>query len=170
MAGPGGGPLPHATRSGSPRPHGGPGTRSTRLASLLGRHDVADQYLNTAFEIVDAFDWDYHRAAILMARAAARHRSSGQIDDAARAWLETAAGICVVRGLIAPFARVARSTNRSTPYHGDHRLPATECYRRPRLPVLYGAHLASRQGDAFPMLQTVSARRFAGKRMANRDH
>ena len=70
-----------------------------RLASLLGRHDVADQYLNTAFEIVDAFDWDYHRAAILMARAAARHRSFGQIDDTARAWLETAAGICVARGL-----------------------------------------------------------------------
>jgi len=70
-----------------------------RLASLLGRHDVADQYLNTAFEIVDAFDWDYHRAAILMARAAARRRSFGQIDDAARAWLETAAGICVARGL-----------------------------------------------------------------------
>ena len=70
-----------------------------RLASLLGRHDVADQYLNTAFEIVDAFDWDYHRAAILMARAAARHRSFGQIDDTARAWLQTAAGICVARGL-----------------------------------------------------------------------
>ena len=32
--------------------------------------------------------------------------------------------------LIAPFARVARSTNRSTPYHGDHRMPATERYRR----------------------------------------
>jgi len=70
-----------------------------RLASLLGRHEVADRHLNSAFEIVDAFDWDYHRAAILMARAAARHRSFGQIDDTARAWLETAAGICVARGL-----------------------------------------------------------------------
>jgi hypothetical protein len=60
---------------------------------------VADQHLNTAFEIVDAFDWDYHRAAILIARAAAHHRSFGQIDDTARAWLETAAGICVARGL-----------------------------------------------------------------------
>ena len=70
-----------------------------RLASLLGRHDVADQHLNTAFEIVDAFDWDYHRAAILMARAAARHRSFGQIDDTARSWLQTATGICVARGL-----------------------------------------------------------------------
>ena len=70
-----------------------------RLASLLGRHDVADRHLNTAFEIVDAFDWDYHRAAILMARAAARHRSFGHIDDTARDWLERAAGICVARGL-----------------------------------------------------------------------
>ena len=33
--------------------------------------------------------------------------------------------------LIAPFARMARSTNRSTPYHGDHRMPVTERYRRP---------------------------------------
>ncbi len=33
--------------------------------------------------------------------------------------------------LIAQFARVARSTNRSTPYHDDHRMPATERYRRP---------------------------------------
>jgi DNA-binding SARP family transcriptional activator len=70
-----------------------------RLASLLGRHDVADRHLDAAFQIVDAFDWDYHRAAILMARAAARHGSFGQIDDTARAWLQTAAGICVARGL-----------------------------------------------------------------------
>jgi len=33
--------------------------------------------------------------------------------------------------LIAPLARVARSTNRSTPYNGDHRMPATERYRPP---------------------------------------
>jgi hypothetical protein len=33
--------------------------------------------------------------------------------------------------LIARFARVARSTNRSTPHHSDHRMPATERYRRP---------------------------------------
>jgi hypothetical protein len=32
--------------------------------------------------------------------------------------------------LIAPFARVTRSTNRSTPHHGDHRMAATERYRR----------------------------------------
>jgi hypothetical protein len=33
--------------------------------------------------------------------------------------------------LIAPYARVSPSTNRSTPYRGDHRMPATERYRRP---------------------------------------
>jgi hypothetical protein len=33
--------------------------------------------------------------------------------------------------LIAPFTRVARSTNRSTPDHGDYRMPATERYRLP---------------------------------------
>jgi hypothetical protein len=33
--------------------------------------------------------------------------------------------------LVAPFARVTPSTNRSTPYHGDYRMPATERYRRP---------------------------------------
>ena len=33
--------------------------------------------------------------------------------------------------LIAPLARAPRSTNWSTPYHGDHRLPSTERYRRP---------------------------------------
>ena len=70
-----------------------------RLASLLGRHDVADQHLNAALEIAGAFDWDYHRAAILIARAAARHRSLGRLDGPARAWLATAEGICAAHGL-----------------------------------------------------------------------
>ena len=42
-------------------------------------------------------------------------------------------GVVPPMALIAPFARVTRSTNRSTPYHGDHRMPATERYRRQRL-------------------------------------
>jgi hypothetical protein len=32
--------------------------------------------------------------------------------------------------LIAPFAQVTRSTNRSTPRQGNHRMPDTERYRR----------------------------------------
>jgi hypothetical protein len=70
-----------------------------RLASLLGHDDVAEQQLNAAFEIADAFDWDYHRAAILMARAAARRRSLGKLDGPACAWLATAEGICAAKGL-----------------------------------------------------------------------
>jgi hypothetical protein len=40
-------------------------------------------------------------------------------------------GVVPPMTLIAPFARVARSTNWSTPYHRDHRMPTTERYRRP---------------------------------------
>ena len=51
-------------------------TYAGRLASLLDRHDAAEQHLTAAFRIADTFDWDYHRAAILIARAAARRRST----------------------------------------------------------------------------------------------
>jgi hypothetical protein len=85
-------------------------TYAGRLASLLGRHDLAEQHLTAAFGIADAFDWDYHRAAILIARAAARRRAArrrsarqpsrpGQLDEQAQAWLVTAERICVARGL-----------------------------------------------------------------------
>ena len=83
-------------------------TYAGRLASLLGRHDLAEEHLAAAFGIADAFDWDYHRAAILIARAAARRRSArqpgqpgrpGQLGEQAQAWLATAERICVARGL-----------------------------------------------------------------------
>jgi hypothetical protein len=41
-------------------------------------------------------------------------------------------GVVPPMALIALYARVPRSTNRSTPYRGDHRMPATERDRRPR--------------------------------------
>ena len=91
-------------------------TYAGRLASLLGRHDLAEQHLTAAFAIADAFDWDYHRAAILIARAAARRRSArppgrpGQLDEQAQAWLATAERICVARGL--PRMLVAIEANR----------------------------------------------------------
>jgi len=43
--------------------------------------------------------------------------------------------------LIAPIARVARSTNRYTPHRSDHRMPTTERYLRPadqRVPAPVG--------------------------------
>jgi len=39
-------------------------------------------------------------------------------------------GVVPPMALIAPFARVSRSTNRSTPCHSDHGMPATERYRQ----------------------------------------
>jgi hypothetical protein len=39
-------------------------------------------------------------------------------------------GVVPLMALIAPFARATRSTNRSTPRQGDHRMPVTERYRR----------------------------------------
>ena len=40
-------------------------------------------------------------------------------------------GVVPPIALIALLARVARSTNRSTLYHGDHRMPTTKRYRPP---------------------------------------
>jgi hypothetical protein len=54
-------------------------------------------------------------------------------------------GVVPAMTLVAPFARVSRSMNRSTPHHGDHRMPATERYRRPadqRAPVPDGIRSA----------------------------
>src|ERR1035438_9205177 len=42
-------------------------------------------------------------------------------------------GVVPPMALIAPFARVTRSTNQSTPHHSDRRMPATERRRRQRL-------------------------------------
>ena len=38
-------------------------------------------------------------------------------------------GVVPPMALIALYARVPRSTNRSTPYYGDHQKPVTECHR-----------------------------------------
>ena len=56
-----------------------------RLASLLGRHDLAEQHLGGAVELVDAFGWDYHRATTRIFLAACRRRRFGDLDDRALA-------------------------------------------------------------------------------------
>ena len=43
--------------------------------------------------------------------------------------LHTCHEVVPLMALIAPFARITRSTNRSMPDHGDHRVPATKRYR-----------------------------------------
>jgi hypothetical protein len=46
-------------------------------------------------------------------------------------WLHGYHGAVPLTALIAPFARMTRSTNRSTPDHGDHRMLVTERYCHP---------------------------------------
>ena len=70
-----------------------------KLASLLGRHDVADGYLRAALDTTVAFGWEYHRATTLIALAQSRLRRTGELDTDARAFLSEAAAICGERGL-----------------------------------------------------------------------
>jgi len=55
-----------------------------KLASLLGRHDRAEDQLRSALETATAFGWTYHRATTLLALAQARHRRLGVLDDEGR--------------------------------------------------------------------------------------
>jgi DNA-binding SARP family transcriptional activator len=70
-----------------------------KLASLLGRHDVADCYLHAALDTAGAFGWEYHRATTLIALAKSRLRRTGALDADARAYLSEADVICSSRGL-----------------------------------------------------------------------
>jgi hypothetical protein len=70
-----------------------------RLASLLGRHDIAERHLSAAVQIVDAFGWDYHRATTRIFLVACRQQRLGELDDRALASLEEAERICSAHGL-----------------------------------------------------------------------
>jgi len=70
-----------------------------KLASLLGRHDVADDHLRAALDTSVAFGWEYHRATTLIALAQSRLRRTGGLDADARAMLTEADAICRARGL-----------------------------------------------------------------------
>ncbi len=70
-----------------------------KLASLLGRHDLADGHLLRALEVNRAFGWEYHEATTLVALARSRVRRTGVLDEDARRWLDRAAAIAEERGL-----------------------------------------------------------------------
>jgi DNA-binding SARP family transcriptional activator/tetratricopeptide (TPR) repeat protein len=70
-----------------------------KLASVIGRHDVADAHLRQALEVTRAFGWRYHEATTLVALALSQKRRTGALDDAASAWLDTATAIGVDRDL-----------------------------------------------------------------------
>ena len=48
-----------------------------KLASLLGRHDLADAHLRRALEVNISFGWKYHEATTLVALALSQRRRSG---------------------------------------------------------------------------------------------
>jgi tetratricopeptide (TPR) repeat protein len=69
-----------------------------KLASMLGQHEDAEQYLLAALEIATAFGWKYHRATTLYALAQARYRRNGSLDRECEMWLGEAAELCRMNG------------------------------------------------------------------------
>jgi DNA-binding SARP family transcriptional activator len=69
-----------------------------KLASLLGRHDLAEDQLRSALATAEGFGWTYHRATTLFALAHARRRRLGALDAEGRLWLSQAAELCRANG------------------------------------------------------------------------
>jgi hypothetical protein len=70
-----------------------------KLASLLGRHDVADGYLRAALDTTLAFGWEYHRATTLISLAQSCVRRTGALDRDAEGQLDEAERICTAHDL-----------------------------------------------------------------------
>ena len=69
-----------------------------KLASLLDRHDLAEDHLRSALATAEAFGWTYHRATTLFALAQGRRRRLGALDAEGRLWLSEAAELCRAYG------------------------------------------------------------------------
>ena len=79
-----------------------------KLASLLGRHDIADAHLLRALELNRSFGWKYHEATTLVALARSQQRRTGALDERAHGWLDDATAISGDRGIRIVAAHVAR--------------------------------------------------------------
>jgi hypothetical protein len=71
-----------------------------KLASLLGRHDEAEDHLRATLATATAFGWTYHRATTLFALAQARHRRLGGLDHEGRFWLSESSALCRAHGFL----------------------------------------------------------------------
>jgi tetratricopeptide (TPR) repeat protein len=69
-----------------------------RLASLLGDHEAAEEYLLAALDTATAFGWKYHRATTLFSLAQTRYRQNGSLDRESEAWLSEASDLCRIGG------------------------------------------------------------------------
>ena len=74
------------------------GAYAGKLASLIGEHDKAEDYLLGALATAAAFGWTSHRATTLFALAQARHRRDGRLDRECDAWLAEASELCRAGG------------------------------------------------------------------------
>jgi DNA-binding SARP family transcriptional activator/tetratricopeptide (TPR) repeat protein len=84
-----------------------------KLASLLGRHDQAEDQLQAALSMATAFGWTYHRATTLLALAQARYGRLGALDAEARSWLTEASELCRACGFRSWIARIDELEARS---------------------------------------------------------
>ena len=86
-----------------------------KLASLLGRHDVADDHLRRALEVNRSFGWNYHESTTLLALAQSVYRRTGALGEAGSAWLAEAEAIAAARGI----GLVAKQASRLRDKVGD---------------------------------------------------
>ncbi|MGD9701182.1 MAG: AAA family ATPase [Acidimicrobiia bacterium] len=70
-----------------------------KLASLLGRHGDAENFLLDALALTESFGWEYHRATTLIALARNRQRADGALGDEGERWLATAEQLCASHGI-----------------------------------------------------------------------
>lgn len=70
-----------------------------KLASVMGRHDTADEHLREALNIARTFGWKYHEATTLVALARSHRRRTGALGPDAHMWLDDAAAIAAERQL-----------------------------------------------------------------------
>lgn len=77
-----------------------------KLASVMGRHDQADDHLRRALDVARSFGWKYHEATTLVALARSQQRRSNQLNAEAEQWLDEAAEIAVARALHGVHAQI----------------------------------------------------------------
>ena len=69
-----------------------------KLASLLGEHEVAEQYLLAALDIATAFGWKYHRPRRCSRSRRTGTAGHGSLDRECEAWLGEASELCRAGG------------------------------------------------------------------------
>ena len=86
-----------------------------KLASLLGKHDLADAHLQGALDVNVSFGWRYHEATTLVALAVSQQRRTGTLDATGQAWLDRAATIAAECGSVTVAEQVARTLRGDAP-------------------------------------------------------